>query len=128
MANEADRAANRVAEALKEHGFKKRRRTWSRDLPDTVQVFNLHASEWSQDEFYVNVGKYINALGNLTIPSEYKCHVRQRVPHDDVSTMTEYSLAWLDKRRTDSDLRDQTIGGDPHASSDGHHLNNRGRK
>lgn len=113
VANEADRVADKVAETLKEHGFKKRRRTWSRDLQDLIQVFNVQASQWSQDDFYLKVGIYIKALGDLATPAENKCHVRRRVPDGDISSMLEYSLEWLDKRQTESDLRDRTIDGDP---------------
>lgn len=113
VTNEADRVADEVAATLKERGFKKRRRTWTRDFSEIVQVFNVQASQWSQDDFYVNVGVYIKDLGDLAAPPENKCHVRRRVPQDEVPAMLEYSLEWLDNRTSISDLCGQTINGDP---------------
>lgn len=63
---------------LKSVGFKKTRTTWHRNSSDGVCVFNIQASQYGP-EYYLNVGFYISALGNLEKPPEYKCHIRERL-------------------------------------------------
>lgn len=112
MENAAERVAAEIAARLKQHGFLKRRRTWTRPTNDIVQVLNVQASEWSKDIFDINVGVYLKALGNLSHPPESKCHIRRRVPYADTDEMLKYSLNWLDNRSTIADIRSSLDDGD----------------
>lgn len=66
------------APVLKAAGYRKRRLTWYRDWPDTITVFDVQRSRWS-DSYYLNLGVYLKALGDEPAPGEHRCHVRTRV-------------------------------------------------
>jgi hypothetical protein len=63
---------------LKPLGFVRSASTWHLDTPDAVGVINLQRSMWSAS-YYINVGIYVKALGNLTQPKEYDCHYTGRI-------------------------------------------------
>lgn len=67
-----------LAPLLKAAGYRKRRLTWHPDWPDAITVFNVQKSQWG-DQFYLNFGIYLKALGNEKTPPEYACHVRARM-------------------------------------------------
>lgn len=70
--------AKAIAPDLKANGFKKSKFTWHRKTDDGVQVFNAQQSQFG-DEYYLNLGYFISALGNESNPPEYRCHVRHRL-------------------------------------------------
>ena len=75
------------AKPLKAAGFKKKRpTTWYRDGAETICVVNLQKSPYG-NEFYVNIGLWLKALGDNDKPVEYHCHIRTRweelIPEDE---------------------------------------------
>jgi hypothetical protein len=66
---------------FKEQGFTKRDATWQLLAPDAIHIFNIQTSQWSE-LYYFNAGVYFRALGPLTTPAEYHCHIRTRIPDD----------------------------------------------
>ena len=66
------------APTFKAAGFTKAGATWRRGRPLLIQVFNIQGSQWSRD-FYFNLGAYLTDLGDLERPSEFHCHVRERL-------------------------------------------------
>src|SRR5687767_9465067 len=65
--------------AFKERGFKKKAATWHRETDELIQVFNVDTSLWSE-MYYFNAGIYLKALGKEKTPTEYRCHIRTRLP------------------------------------------------
>lgn len=80
-----------LKEPLRQHGYKKDKRTFRRSLERCVQVVNVQASSWnegSSGRFTVNLGVYFSVLadlggiGRLTEkPLESDCLVRCRIGH-----------------------------------------------
>lgn len=68
------------APEFKRAGFKKKSATWHRINRDTIEVFNVQTSQWSE-QYYFNAGIYLQALGGKETPPEYECHVRDRIPN-----------------------------------------------
>ncbi|HWL09243.1 MAG TPA: DUF4304 domain-containing protein [Planctomicrobium sp.] len=67
-----------LAALLKPLGFKKRRTTWYLQTVDTIQAINVQGSQWGP-AYYLNVGTYLRALGEESMPPEYRCHIRARI-------------------------------------------------
>ena len=65
---------------LKSEGFTKRGGTWWRTYNGFIQVVNIQGSQWSKT-FYLNLGLYIECLGDKTKPNETECHIRNRLEH-----------------------------------------------
>ena len=109
-----------LAPTMKAAGFRKVGATWRRTTDESLVLLNIQGSQWSRS-FYVNLGAYYRALGDLDRPPEYQCHVRARlsqlvpdlrrladlldfetpVPNAERSTelvelVQEHALRWLD--------------------------------
>jgi hypothetical protein len=63
---------------FKQLGFKKIRTNWRKSTDELVFVLNIQASQWSKEDYYINVGIYIKDLGTEQNPPEYRCHIRSR--------------------------------------------------
>jgi hypothetical protein len=66
-----------IAGILKPLGYTKRAAAWHRDRNQVVSVLNLQKSQWG-DDWYLNLGVYLKALGEESRPAEARCHVRCR--------------------------------------------------
>jgi Domain of unknown function (DUF4304) len=64
---------------FKEQGFTKKDATWHLITSETIHVFNIQTSQWSE-YYYFNAGIYFRALGSLESPAEPCCHIRTRIP------------------------------------------------
>lgn len=64
-----------LAPALKAAGYTKRRRTWHRQESAVVCVFDAMKSRWG-NQFQLNLGLYLRALGPEDRPPEYRCHIK----------------------------------------------------
>lgn len=84
---------------LKEQGFRKTRTTWRKSTDDLVFVLNDQGSQWSTEDYYINVAIYIKALGTEQNPTEYRCHIRDRIDHNDKSfaSICKEVLDWFEK-------------------------------
>jgi len=102
--------------------------TWFLDEGDFIRVFNIQGSQWSKC-FYLNLGIYVKALGDIEKPKEYDCHFRARlgdfVPDrnrfnklldfeneiDDASRLSElkaliqYAFDWLERYSSKNELK-----------------------
>lgn len=67
-----------LAPKLKEAHFRKVGATWRRTTDESIVLLNIQGSQWSRS-FYINLGAYYRALGDLDRPPEYLCHVRARL-------------------------------------------------
>jgi hypothetical protein len=70
---------------LKQQGFKKNKTTWRKTTDDLVYVLNIQGSQWSKEDYYINVAIYIKALGTEINPTEYRCHIRSRIDNEKKS-------------------------------------------
>ncbi|PWF43921.1 DUF4304 domain-containing protein [Massilia glaciei] len=122
--------SQKLAPVLKARGFKKTGATWYRNLDRMIQVLNIQKSPYA-DNFYVNVGIYLKALGDELRPPEARCHFRfraesvlgaderfelnrlldftQKAPtsdrYQDIQILLEKSaLLWLDENSTEQAL------------------------
>lgn len=65
------------ASTLKSAGFSRRADSWFTETNDAVLVANLQKSNFG-DQYYVNLGIWLKALGEARSPKEHKCHIRIR--------------------------------------------------
>jgi len=94
---------------LKSAGFKKSRTTWHRSSPEGVCVFSIQSSQYGS-EFYLNIGFYINALGNIEKPPEYKCHIRERLDiTSDAEKTGQNILNWFNDFGSINKLRNNAF-------------------
>jgi len=101
-----------LAQVLKPLGFKKRRATWHRTTTDAIQTVNLQRSEWG-DDYHLNVGTYLRALGEELTPPEYRCHVRSRIdpPDSPAEALVQEIRDWFEKFGTVTSLVAHSRGG-----------------
>lgn len=79
MASEENKILQGILKPLlKEAGYKKKGATWHHSSEHFIRVLNIQGSQWSSS-FYLNLGIYIRGLGEDLTPTEYKCHVRERL-------------------------------------------------
>ena len=84
-----------VTPLLKEHGFRKTRATWRKDLGESIAVFNIQKSQWDSDDFYINSGLYYHAIGDEKSPTEYRCHIRNRIEIVDPGLAVDNAMKWF---------------------------------
>ena len=63
--------------ALRSLAFQRKKLIWTRELPECWQVVELQKSEYGQ-QYYLNIGFWLKALGETESPREHKCHIRLR--------------------------------------------------
>jgi hypothetical protein len=63
---------------LKEAGFKKKSDSWYWQSDEVVLLVNLQKSQYG-DQYYVNEGVALKALGSGDFPKEHQCHIRFRL-------------------------------------------------
>lgn len=80
------------APGFKAAGFKKKAATWHRVRENTIDVFNVQTSQWSE-YYYFNAGIYLRALGSHETPPSYQCDIQTRVPRSFVFN-PERKQAW----------------------------------
>ena len=101
---------------LKPLGYRKQSATWHRDRERVVSVVNLQKSQWG-DDWYLNLGVYLKALGGESRPAENQCHIRCRATTPSGSEMprelvelsafvAEIALPWLDALSTERGVAD----------------------
>lgn len=92
---------------LKAQQFRKKRTTWHREWDEVIAVFNVQTSQWDPNDYYINVGVYLKALGTRTDPPEYECHVRYRMELDgkSVAQIVESAMCWFQDRTTKTQVK-----------------------
>lgn len=84
---------------FKQCGFKKMRTSWRKSTDELTFVLNIQGSQWDKEDYYINVGVYINALGTEQNPPEYSCHIRSRIDERDksCSLICDEILEWFER-------------------------------
>ena len=75
---EKTRFKRALAAVLKEAGFTMKGQSFFLDGQDTIVVLNLQKSDFDE-QYYVNVGIWLKALGSTAFPAENKCHILARL-------------------------------------------------
>ena len=84
---------------FKQKGFRKVKTTWRKTTDELIYVVNIQGSQWSNEDYYINVAIYIKALGTEINPTEYRCHVRSRIDQEKKSCVSicKEVLDWFEK-------------------------------
>ncbi|MGO4890645.1 DUF4304 domain-containing protein [Anaerobacillus sp. MEB173] len=84
---------------FKLHGFKKERTTWRKTTEDIIFVLNIQGSQWSKEDYYINVAIYIRAMGVEKNPPFYSCHIQSRIDEREKSwnSICSEILDWFEK-------------------------------
>lgn len=98
---------------LKPLGYRKRAGTWHRDRERVVSVVNLQKSQWG-DDWYLNLGVYLKALGDESRPPENRRHIRCRAtptdremprePAELAALVVGFAVPWLEALSTERDV------------------------
>ncbi|MBI1673725.1 DUF4304 domain-containing protein [Shewanella sp. DW31] len=72
--------------------------TWRKDQGESIAALNVQRSKWSKGDCYVNLVVYFLALGEDKSPTENKCHVRVRLPVEELSTVVSIADDWFLER------------------------------
>lgn len=97
----------RLKLVLKEHGFKKTKWTWRKSTDGLALVLNVQGSQWSNDDYYINLGVYIQELGPKESPSENICHIQARIEEDqEFDSLVADVLSWFERHGDLANLRD----------------------
>jgi hypothetical protein len=92
---------------FKQCRFKKMRTNWRKTTDDLIFVLNIQGSQWCKEDYYINVGVYIRALGAEQNPPEYSCHIRSRIDERDksCSSICNEILEWFEKHESIQKLK-----------------------
>jgi hypothetical protein len=96
-----------ITPALKEKGFKKIRSTWYKDGAECIAVFNVQASIYGP-AYYINIGIYWKALGSLSNPKIYDCHLASGLLIDqgkEINVVYE-AINWFEGNSTLDGIRE----------------------
>jgi hypothetical protein len=88
----------RLKPVLKEQGFKKTKTTWRKSVDGLVLVLNVQGSQWSKEDYYINLGVYIQELGPRENPTENICHIQTRVEENqEFESLVDEVLGWFER-------------------------------
>lgn len=67
-----------IANLFEKSSFVKKGQSWYLDGEDTIIVVKLQKSNWGE-EYYINIGIRLKALGTVNFPQESQCHFSHRL-------------------------------------------------
>lgn len=67
-----------IAKPLAAAHLPKKGQSWYLDGRDAIVVFNLQKSDWA-DEYFINIGIWLKALGQAEYPDVNDCHLSFRL-------------------------------------------------
>lgn len=83
---------------LKERGFKKKNKRWTKDMGDFTVSFLIQGSVYSKENYYIRPGVFINALQPTPL---YYGHFMTEIPQTDPETVMRdfecWCREWTDK-------------------------------
>ncbi|MEW6747808.1 MAG: DUF4304 domain-containing protein [Planctomycetota bacterium] len=85
-------------------GFSRKGDSWLRRTDEVVEVVNLQKSQYG-NQYYLNYGLWLCALGEDAFPKEEKCHIRMRAGAIVSSEAQLGRLADLESIVSDSERR-----------------------
>lgn len=74
---------SQITPQLKTMGYKKRNNTWAKQSEPEMNIFiviNIQGSQYDKKDYYINLGVYIQALGQKNIPTCISdCQMQERI-------------------------------------------------
>lgn len=74
---------SQITPQLKTMGYKKRNNTWAKQSDPEMNIFiviNIQGSQYDKKDYYINLGVYIQALGQKNIPTCISdCQMQERI-------------------------------------------------
>lgn len=107
---EIDVVKRTLGEFLSGLGFRRRSGAWYRKGSETITVIELQCSQYSA-KYYLNIGLWLLALGNVDYPKEMRCHIRTRLTElfpdqdDHIERMLDLTNGIADSERVDGLLQ-----------------------
>lgn len=78
-----EKLISEITAPLKSMGYKKRSNTWIKQSDSEMNVFiviNIQGSQFDKKDYYVNLGVYIQALGQKCVPTCIaNCQMQERI-------------------------------------------------
>lgn len=98
---------NALKPFLKKHKFNKTRTTWHRVEENSISVFNIQGSQWG-DDYYINLGVYLRALGAELTPPVNLCHMQRRLIYENkhVDEIVDEAMSWFEIHGNISTLKE----------------------
>lgn len=87
---------------LKERGFKKRNKWWTKDTGEFTLSFYIQGSQYDKEDYYIRPGVFINKLGLERIGLFYYGHfhigIRNDLPIKEIfEKFEQFCAEWTDK-------------------------------
>jgi hypothetical protein len=84
---------------LKQKGFKKKNKRWTKDIGEFTLVFYIQGSSFSKENYYVRPGIFINKLlpTNL-VYGHIMTELKSEKLEDVILDFDKYCIEWTDKR------------------------------
>jgi len=84
---------------LKQKGFKKNKKRWTKDIGEFTLIFFIQGSVYSKEEYYVRPGIFINKLlpSNL-VYGHYMTQLRSEKLEDVLIDFDRFCDEWTDKK------------------------------
>ncbi len=80
---EKETLISQITPQLKTMGYKKRNNTWAKQSDPEMNIFiviNIQGSQYDKKDYYINLGVYIQALGQKNIPTCISdCQMQERI-------------------------------------------------
>lgn len=74
---------SQITPQLKTMGYKKKTNTWAKQSDPEMNIFiviNIQGSQYDKKDYYINLGVYIQALGQKNIPTCISdCQMQERI-------------------------------------------------
>lgn len=81
---------------LRDGGFRKKGRTWRRESSDTVFVFNLQRSAFSET-YFASAGVVFKSIEHVKDPPVHKCHFYGRIHEPQLDLALDLTQAMTDR-------------------------------
>lgn len=83
MIIDKEKLISQITPQLKTMGYKKRNNTWAKQSDPEMNIFiviNIQGSQYDKKDYYINLGVYIQALGQKNIPTCISdCQMQERI-------------------------------------------------
>ena len=83
---------------LKERGFKKKNKRWTKDIGDFTLCFYIQGSAYSKEDYYIRPGVFINALlPTDLVYGHWMIEIKQTTPEEIMLKFEQWCQEWTNK-------------------------------
>ena len=83
---------------LKAKGFKKKNKTWTKDIGDFTLYFYVQGSCFSKETYYIRPSIRINALpSDMLVHGHYMTQIEQTTPEEIMKKFEQWCEEWTNK-------------------------------